>query len=286
MREGQDVSRTAALPPMEHDTQLQTLQAPSAPRQRKRRSAWRKLLQAGLLIVLVVAVLLGGSLAWGWFSTPSVDNLSALVHAQDQAHQAPYTPLARVSPLIQKALIVTEDESFYSNFGIDPVGLLRSAWDDLRAGQFAEGGSTITEQLAKVAYLDSNDHSLGLKLQDMALALKIEAQYSKAQILEYYLNLVYFGENAYGIGAAAARYFGLTPAQVDLAQAALLAGLVQAPSQYDPFCHPTAARSRQQQVLDRLLVEGDITTSQAAAARAEVLPFWTPDFQPDSTTLC
>lgn len=278
--------RTAALSPMEHDTPPRTFQASSAPRQRKRRSAWRRLLQAGLLIVLVVAMLLGGSLAWGWLSTPSVDNLPTLVHAQDQAHQAPYTPLARVSPLIQKALIVTEDESFYSNFGIDPVGLLRSAWDDLRAGQLVEGGSTITEQLAKVAYLDSNDHSLGLKLQDMALALKIEAHYSKAQILELYLNLVYFGEYAYGIGAATARYFGLTPSQVDLAQAALLAGLVQAPSQYDPFCHPAAARSRQQQVLDRLLVEGDITASQAAAARAEVLPFWKPDFQPDGNTLC
>lgn len=286
MRKGQDVSSTAALSPMEHDTQPQMLQVSSAPRQRKRRRAWRRLLQVGLLIVLVVAVLLGGSLAWGWLSTPSVDNLSALVHAQDQAHQAPYTPLARISPLIQKALIVTEDESFYSNFGIDPVGLLRSAWDDLRAGQFVEGGSTITEQLAKVAYLDSNDHSLGLKLQDMALALKIEAHYSKAQILELYLNLIYFGENAYGIGAATARYFGLTPSQVDLAQAALLAGLVQAPSQYDPFCHPAAAHSRQQQVLDRLLVEGDITASQAAAARAEVLPFWKPHFQPDGNTLC
>ncbi len=280
------MSRTAELFPMECASQGRTVHTPGTPRQRKQRRTWRRVLQVALLIVLVVAALLGGCLAWGWATTPSVDNLSALVHAQAQAHQAPYTPLARVSPLIQKALIVTEDESFYSNIGIDPVGLLRSAWDDLRAGQLVEGGSTITEQLAKVAYLNSNDHSLGLKLQDMALALKIEARYSKAQILEFYLNLVYFGQYAYGIGAATSRYFGLTPAQVDLAQAALLAGLIQAPSQYNPFCHPAAARSRQQQVLDRLLAERDITASQAAAAKAEVLPFWAPDFQPETGAPC
>ncbi len=280
------MSRTAELFPMECASQGRTVHTPGTPRQRKQRRTWQRVLQVALLIVLVVAALLGGCLAWGWSTTPSVDNLSALVHAQAQAHQAPYTPLAQVSPLIQKALIVTEDESFYSNIGIDPVGVLRSAWDDLRAGQLVEGGSTITEQLAKVAYLNGNDHSLGLKLQDMALALKIEARYSKAQILEFYLNLVYFGQYAYGIGAAASRYFGLTPAQVDLAQAALLAGLIQAPSQYNPFCHPAAARSRQQQVLDRLLAERDITASQAATARAETLPFWSPDFQPETGPPC
>ena len=278
--------RTASLFPIEHHAQPHTPHAARTPRQRKRRRVWQRLLQAASLIIILIVTLLGGSLAWGWATTPSVDNLSALVHAQDQAHQTPYTPLARISPLIQKALIVTEDESFYSNIGIDPAGLLRSAWDDLRASQLVEGGSTITEQLAKVAYLNDNDHSPGLKLQDMVLALKIAAQYSKAQVLEFYLNLVYFGQNAYGIEAAAARYFGLTPAQVDLAQAALLAGLVQAPSQYNPFCHPADARSRQQQVLDRLLAEGDITTSQSAAARAEPLPFWQPDFQPSSGSYC
>ena len=106
------------------------------------------------------------------------------------------------------------------------------------------------------------------------MALKIEQRYSKGQIMEMYLNVAYYGENAYGIGGAAQHYFGVTPARLDLAQAALLAGLLQAPGAYDPWCHTAQARSRQQTVLARMLVAGDINQAQASAAASETLPFW------------
>jgi membrane peptidoglycan carboxypeptidase len=249
-------------------------------RSRKQRLASRSrqqhLLKALLLACLTAALLAGGLFSWGWIAAPSVSDLQARVQAVDRANDAPYTPLAQISPLISHALIATEDERFYQHHGIDVVGLARAAWDDLLAGKLIEGGSTLTEQLAKDVYLHGDDHTFSLKLEDMLLALKIEAHYSKSQILAFYLNRVYFGEGAYGIGAAAQRYFHRSPAQVDLAQAALLAGLVQAPSLDDPLCHPNAARARQQQVLDRMLSVGDITAAQAARASQETLTFWSP----------
>lgn len=258
---------------------------PTGPVQR-RRLRWRRWGRRLLLAGLLVSVLLGGVFLWLWQTTPNVADLSARVQAVDQQHQAPYTPLGQVSPLIQQALIVTEDEHFYQHHGIDTLGLLRAGWDDLLAWQVKEGGSTLTEQLAKNAYLGGDDHTVGRKLEDLVLALKIEQRYTKGQILEFYLNLVYFGDGAYGIGAASAHYFGRPPAQVDLAQAAVLVGLVQAPSADDPLCHPAAARARQQAVLGRLLSSGAITAAQAAAASAEVLPFWAPGAHPARKAFC
>jgi len=253
---------------------------------RRRFGRWGRWGKRLLLIGLLVSGLLGGTFCWLWETTPGVTDLSTQVHTVDQQHQAPYTPLAQISPLIQQALIVTEDEHFYQHHGIDVLGLVRAGWDDLLAGHLVEGGSTLTEQVAKDAYLGGDDHSIGRKLEDMVLALKIEQHYSKAQILEFYLNLVYFGDGAYGIGAASERYFGRLPAQVDLAQAALLVGLVQAPSADDPLCHPAAARARQQTVLGRLLSSGAITATQAATASAEVLPFWAPGVHPARNASC
>ncbi len=252
--------------------EAQHLSRPTRPLKRPR-SRLKRFLRILLFASLALALLSGGLFAWGWAATPSVSDLAARVHAIDQAHQAPYTPLADISPLIQRALIVTEDEHFYSHHGIDVLGLLRAGWDDLLAMRLVEGGSTLTEQLAKQVYLGGDDHSLSLKLQDMLLALKVEQHYSKAQILEMYLNVVYFGEGAYGIGAATARYFNRTPSQVDLAQATLLVGLIQSPSAYDPVCHPAAAQARQQEVLNRLVVGQDISAAEATRAHDESLTF-------------
>lgn len=258
----------------------------SFPRRGGTRVRWKRVVLRLLLLALVLVLLGAGLFTWGWLVTPSVSDLAARVQAVDQAHQAPATPLGQISPLIQQALIVTEDEHFYSHHGIDLLGTLRAAWDDLLAGRAIEGGSTLTEQLAKEVYLGGDDHTLDRKLEDMVLALKIEAHYPKGQILAFYLNVVPFGDGTYGIGAAAHHYFQRPPSQVDLAQAALLVGLVQAPSAYDPFCHPTAARMRQHTVLDRLRTEGDITAAQATAARAEVLPFWAPAVQRAPDPFC
>lgn len=231
----------------------------------------RPLVRVLMGCVLALVLLTGGTFAWLWRTTPSPVNLESWIVRQDAAHHTPYITLNRISPWMGRALVSIEDERFYQHHGIDTIGLVRAAWDDLRAGQFVEGGSTLTAQLAKNAYLDGNDHTLARKVQDLVLALKVERVYSKDEILEMYLNLVYYGEGAYGIQAAAERYFGVTPARLDIAQSALLAGLVQAPGWFDPWCHPADARARQETVLAHMVAEHDITQTQANAALAEPL---------------
>jgi membrane peptidoglycan carboxypeptidase len=246
----------------------------------------RRWLIAAALALTALTALLGAVGAWAWRSTPSTADLMGWVQAQVAQRRAPYTPLRAVAPVMVRALIAAEDERFYVHHGIDTLGLLRAAWDDARAGQFTEGGSTLTEQLAKNAYLGGFDHSAPLKLQDMALAVKVERRYSKDQILEMYLNLVYFGEGAYGVGAAAQRYFDVAPARLTLAQAALLAGLVNAPGYYDPWCHPAQARDRQGVVLERMREDGLIDAAQEAAARAKTFGFWLAGATPPSDAYC
>lgn len=234
-------------------------------------SAWHPLPRALLGCALVLLALAGGTFAWLWRTTPSPATLESWIAAQDAAHHTPYVTLDHISPWMSQALVAIEDERFYQHHGIDTVGLLRAAWDDLRAGRLVEGGSTLTAQLAKNAYLDGNDHTFARKLQDLVLALKVERVYGKDEILEMYLNLVYYGEGAYGIQAAAERYFGVTPAHLDIAESALLAGLVQAPGWFDPWCHPADARARQATVLAHMVAGQYITQTQANAALAEPL---------------
>ena len=135
----------------------------------------------------------------------------------------------------------------------------------------AQGASTITEQVAKLVYLGGSDRSPWRKLQEAAVAFKLEDRYSKEQILGAYLNSAYFGDAAYGIDAASRRYFAVAPRQLDLAQASLLAGLPQAPSADDPFAHPRAARRRQVAVLRSLVRTGFVTQAEAARALARPL---------------
>lgn len=229
-------------------------------------------LRWGLRLLLPLVLLWAVLFTWAWNVAPATSGLMSWVQAQDSARHAPYTSIGQVSPLVTKALVAIEDERFYQHHGIDTIGLARAAYDDLRAGRMVEGGSTLTAQLAKNAYLAGNDRTPRRKLEDLLLALKVEHTYSKSQILEMYLNLVYFGDGAYGIGAAAQRYFHTTPAKLDLAQSALLAGLVQAPGAYDPYCHPSLARARQRAVLDRMVADGMISAAQRTAALRESLP--------------
>lgn len=248
--------------------------------------SWRLKLRQGLRIVLALVVLALAAFTWAWQATPSVNDLGSWVRRNDAAMHASYTPIADISPWMPRALVAIEDERFYTHHGIDTIGLMRAAWDDLRAGHIVEGGSTLTAQLAKNAYLQGNDHTFSRKLQDLLLALKIESQYTKSQILEYYLNLVYFGEGSYGIGAATTRYFGVHVSHLDLAQAALLAGLVQAPGYYDPWCHPGAAQARQHDVLDHMVEEGMISPAQAQAAERERFAFWAPGAKLPADAYC
>ncbi|HEY1506788.1 MAG TPA: PBP1A family penicillin-binding protein [Stellaceae bacterium] len=163
------------------------------------------------------------------------------------------------------AVIATEDRRFYSHFGIDPVGLIRAAFINLRAGHVVQGGSTITQQLAKNLFL-TPDRTLTRKIQESLLAIWLEHKFSKQQILEIYLNRVYLGAGTYGVDAAAHRYFDKSAREVTLYEAAVIAGLLKAPSRFSPANDKERAAQRADQVLANMADAGFITTAQAQAA--------------------
>lgn len=176
-------------------------------------------------------------------------------------------PLKALPPYLPQAFLAIEDRRFYWHFGIDPIGLARAAFVNLYSRSIREGGSTLTQQLAKNLFL-TQDRTLTRKLDEVVLALWLEAKYSKAEILELYLNRVYFGAGAYGIEAAAQRYFGKPARLVTLGEAAILAGLVKAPSRLAPTRNPRAARERAELVLEAMIEADYITPEMARAARA------------------
>jgi penicillin-binding protein 1A len=182
-----------------------------------------------------------------------------------------YMPMGAIPHRVQVATIAIEDERFFQHHGVDSQGVMRALWNNLRSGRMNEGASTITQQLAKRIYLQGDDRSWRRKADDIILAVKIEGQYGKAQILEWYLNDIYYGRGATGIGPAARRYFGVAPIELTLAQAALLAGLPQAPSALDPYTNFAGAKARQRAVLTQMAHDGYISTQQADTAAAEPL---------------
>ncbi len=184
-----------------------------------------------------------------------------------------FVPLAEMPPTLVQAFVSAEDRNFRSHDGVDPVGLARAMVVNVEnavRGRRFHGGSTITQQVAKNLLLDDSP-TLGRKIREMALALLIERDFTKDQILEIYLNQIYLGRGAYGVGAAAQRYFGRSPGELTLAQLALLAGMPRGPNNYHPVRHSEAALARRNYVLDRMLEDGAITPEQAAAARSEPL---------------
>jgi membrane peptidoglycan carboxypeptidase len=234
-------------------------------RMRRLRPPWRIALAA-------LAAGLVGLGAAAWLAAPSVGDLQQAVTARDRAAGTYPVALGDVAPVLREAVVATEDERFYRHHGIDVIGVLRALPYDVTHLSAAQGASTLTEQLAKLVYLGGNDHSPWRKLQDMALAVKLEDRYSKEQILAAYLNTAYFGGGATGVAAASVRYFGIPASRLDLAQASLLAGLVQAPGAYDPLLHPAAARARQVAVLRSLVRDGYATSGEAARALRRPLP--------------
>ena len=170
------------------------------------------------------------------------------------------------------ALLAIEDRRFETHHGLDPVGLARAAFANLRAGRVVQGGSTLTQQLAKNLFL-SPDRSFRRKAQEVLMAFWLEGRFSKAELLEIYLNRVYLGGGAYGVDAAARLFFGVSARQVTLWQAALLAGLPKAPSRLNPRANPEAAASRARDVLRAMVEAGTITEAQAQReAERIVLP--------------
>ncbi|MBW8728808.1 MAG: PBP1A family penicillin-binding protein [Inquilinus limosus] len=182
-------------------------------------------------------------------------------------------PLSALPPYLVQAFISAEDQNFRRHHGVDPAGLARAMVanvHNLRSGRRLEGGSTITQQVAKNLLL-TNEVSALRKIRELVLAFEIERDFSKDQILEMYLNEIYLGRGAYGIGAASARYFGKPPVELSLSEAAFLAALPKAPNNYNPVTRPEAARNRRDYVLDRMAQDGAITADQAAVAKAEPL---------------
>ena len=168
--------------------------------------------------------------------------------------------------LVQQAFIAAEDRRFFDHDGVDGWGIARAVVTNVRQGSVREGASTITQQLARTVFL-SQDRTIIRKLKEAALALKLERQLSKQQILEQYLNFVYLGSGAYGVADAAWNYFSKTPDQLTLPEAALIAGLPPAPSVYSPLVNPELARQQRSIVLERMRQEGFITSAAASAAR-------------------
>jgi penicillin-binding protein 1A len=194
-----------------------------------------------------------------------------IYEATDQGLQIS-VPFSQISPNMVHAQIAIEDQNFWKNPGYDITGIVRAAIDDLTEGHVVSGGSTITQQLIKNT-LVGNKETMLRKLQEIILAPNVTRYYTKEQILTMYLNTTYYGEQSYGVEAAAGTYFGLqdTPkakaaAQLDIAQSAMLAGIVSSPIAHDPYLHPHAALNRMQEVLEQMYLQGYITTSQRLEA--------------------
>jgi len=220
------------------------------------------------LALAIAAALLAPSAATLWAWTPSGDDVQARVKALAATHGTSLLSEDEVPSQLAQAVVAIEDERFYEHHGIDSVGLGRAVLYDVTNFCLCQGGSTITEQLVKDVYLGGSDRGYN-KLEDMALALKLERILSKKRIMADYLSEITTGFGRYGVTAAACAYFHAPLKNLTLGQYALLAGVTQAPSVYDPTVNPEAARDRRSQVLAQMLAEHYVTRAQAATANAE-----------------
>jgi penicillin-binding protein 1A len=228
-------------------------------------SALRRLARAAGVVAAVLAT--AGAVAV-WVTSPDPSDIQERVRAVTAARGVPLLGENDVPPLLADAVIATEDERFYSHHGIDSIGLGRAILYDVTNLCLCQGGSTITAQLAKDLYLGGSDRGYN-KVKDLALALKVERVLSKRQILADYLSEITTGYGHFGVTDAACAYFRAPLDSLTLGQYALLAGLTQAPSVYDPTVNPDAARQRRSQVLAQMLAEHYITANEADRANAE-----------------
>ena len=216
-------------------------------------------------LIVVLAIALAGALAFAGLMlvTPSVSTAPSLAQAFDRAHGALY-PGPPVPERFAAALVATEDHRFYSEPGFDPIAIGRVIVGRL-TGQPDQGGATLYQQLAKMLYTPGGSGP-GAQAEQVILGIKLDLSYSKPQILRLYADVAYFGHGYFGLARASCGYFGVTPAGLTWSQAALLAGLVQAPSADNPVAHFTVARAREAHVLGRLVATGALTQAQAARA--------------------
>jgi penicillin-binding protein 1A len=240
------------------------------------------------LFLILTAVLAGGAAGFVVFSVWDLPEVQTLEQFKPSITSRVYsgknrllaeffmenrTPVAldQVPEIMIKALIATEDTRFYNHHGLDFRGIARAMYRNIRAGRVVEGGSSLTQQLAKVLFL-TPEKSFARKLKEMALALRIEQRYTKREILSLYLNQIYFGSGAYGVEAAAQIYFNKPARELNVAECALLAGLPRSPKYYSPFKAPEDAMGRRAYVLNRMVAMEVITGAQAEEAKQAPLP--------------
>jgi penicillin-binding protein 1A len=251
-------------------------------RRRSGRGVFRGAARIGVLLLLWATIIGGSVLGYFALTLPDTSELtkaerrpSATILAADGSLLTTFgdlfgqpLTLREMSPFLPKAVIATEDRRFYSHFGIDPIGLLRAGFANLAAGHVVQGGSTITQQLAKNLFL-TPERSLARKIRETLLALWLEHRFTKDQILEIYLNRVYFGAGTYGVDAAAHRYFGKSARRTTLYESAAVAGLLKAPTRFNPTRDRDKAAARTAQVLANMVEAGIVTDGQAAQAIKE-----------------
>jgi penicillin-binding protein 1A len=197
-------------------------------------------------------------------------DIDGQILAEFYAERREPVPFKAIPPQLVTALLTTEDRHFYTHSGVDVRGILRAIVKDVQARRFAEGASTLTQQLAKTLFLTPRK-TLVRKLKEAILALQLERRYTKAELLTLYLNQVYFGSGAYGVAAAAETFFGKTLDELSLAECALIAGMPKAPSRYSPLVNPELARNRRDIVLKQMHITKAISTEAYEAAKAAEL---------------
>jgi penicillin-binding protein 1A len=221
-----------------------------------------------VIALLVFAVVLGPNVATLWISTPSASDVQARVIDFTRHYGVVLLGPGDVPSMLAKAVVATEDERFYTHHGIDTIGLARALIYDASNRCLCQGGSTITEQLVKEVYLNGSDRGYN-KMVDIVLALKVEGVLTKQLIMADYLSVITTGFGRRGVSAAACAYFQAPLPNLTLGQYALLAGVTQAPSLYDPTVDPEAAEQRRSEVLALMISERYITPAEALAANAE-----------------
>jgi penicillin-binding protein 1A len=252
---------------------------PSSPNGRPRRSLGRRLILWAVTLAIWAGIALAGLVGYYAIDLPDIDKVTAIPRRPSVVMEASngetfaafgdiygeHLDIDQMSPYLPEAVVAIEDRRFYHHFGIDLIGLARAVVANLRAGHTVQGGSTITQQLAKNLFL-TPDRTLKRKVQEALMALWLEHRFTKQQILSLYLNRVYLGSGTYGVDAAAKRYFNVSARKVSLYQAALIAGLLKAPSRYSPLNDPEASHQRTVDVLHAMVAAGFVDQKSADLA--------------------
>jgi len=266
-------------------------------RQHQRRIKGRRaIVLVGVLLVLLPIMAIPAFAAESVSNLPAVDGLTAtgldqdmlifdrhgtlIDYIGDHGDHRIVVPLKSMSPFIRQATVAIEDKTFYKNSGVDFGGIARAALADYSHHHIAQGGSTISQQLVKQVFIGPNPPpTIQRKIREAVLAVDLNSTYSKDQILELYLNTIYYGSQSYGVEAAARAFFHTNSHDLTLGQAAMLAGLPQAPTQNSPLISPAQSKVRQAEVLDAMVSQKMITPAQALAAKNEKLQYFYPSNQ-------